>query len=88
MELLLYVTSRSKRPRLGVRQSIQLTHVDEEAKKRFSERLERLRQILTPGSKDNLPVISKLMEIAENTVGIILKVSLPLSLLQQTLQPS
>ena len=59
------VTSRSKRPRLGVRLSIQLTHVDEVAKKRFNERLECLRQILTPGSKDNLPVISKLMEIAE-----------------------
>ena len=65
MESLPYVTSRSKRPRFGVRQSIQFTHVDEEAKKCFSERLECLRQILTPGSKDNLPVISKLMEIAE-----------------------
>ena len=59
------VASKSKRPRLGVRQSLQLTHVDEEAKKRFSERLETLRQILTPGSKDNLGLISRLMDIAE-----------------------
>ena len=58
--------SKSKRPRVGVRQSLQLTHADEEAKKRFSERLENLRQVLTPGSKDNLGLITKLVEIAED----------------------
>jgi hypothetical protein len=65
MESLPDVARRSKRPRLGVRQSLQLTHVDEDAKKRFNERLESLRQVLTPGSKDNLGLISKLVEIAE-----------------------
>ena len=34
-------------------------------KKSFSERLENLRQALTPGSKDNLGLITKLMDIAE-----------------------
>ena len=66
MESLPDVASKSKRPRIGIRQSLQLTHTDEEAKKRFSERLESLRQVLTPGSKDNLGMISKLMEIAED----------------------
>lgn len=66
MEALPEVASKSKRPRLGVRQSLQLTHADEEAKSRFSERLESLRQVLTPGSKDNLGLITKLIEIAED----------------------
>ena len=65
MESLPDVACRSKRPRLGVRQSLQLTHADEDAKKRFNGRLESLRQLLTPGSKDNLGLMSKLMEIAE-----------------------
>ena len=65
MESLPDVACRSKRPRLGVRQSLQLTHADEDVKKRFSGRLENLRQLLAPDSKDNLGLISKLMEIAE-----------------------
>ena len=51
--------------RLGVRQSPQLTHVNEDAKKHFSDRLESLRQVLTTDSKDNLGLISKLMKIAK-----------------------
>ena len=58
-----------KKPRLGVRQSIQLTHATEEAKRLFSERLDKLKQALTPGSSDNLSLMSKLMEIAENHVS-------------------
>ena len=65
MELLPDVACRSKRPRLGVRQSLHLTHADKDAKKRFNGRLENLRHLLTPGSKDNLGLMSKLMEIAE-----------------------
>ena len=65
MESLSDASTRSKRQRVGVRQSLQLTHADDEAKKSFSERLENLRQALTPGSKDNLGLITKLMDIAE-----------------------
>ena len=61
MESLSDTSTRSKRQRVGVRQSLQLTHADNEAKKSFSERLENLRQALTPGSKDNLGLITKLM---------------------------
>ena len=56
----------TKKPRLGVRQSIQLTHASEEAKRVFSERLDKLKQALTPGSSDNLSLMSKLMDIVEN----------------------
>ena len=65
MELLPDVACRSKRSRSGAKQSQQLTHADKDAKKRFNERLESLRQLLIPGSKDNLELISKPMEIAE-----------------------
>ena len=66
MEAQVDQASKSKRPRVGVRQSLQLTHTDEEAKRRFTERLDGLRQVLTPGSKDNLGLITKLIEIAED----------------------
>ena len=32
----------------------------------FCERLDKLKQTLTPGSSDNLSLMSKLMDIAEN----------------------
>ena len=66
MEAQVDKASKSKRPGVGVRQSLQLTHTDEEAKRRFTERLDGLRQVLTPGSKDNLGLITKLIEIAED----------------------
>ena len=58
-----------KKPRLGTRQSLQLTHASEEAKRAFNDRLDNLRRALTPGSNDNLPLITKLLEIAENQLS-------------------
>ena len=61
--------SNLKKPRLGTRQSLQLTHASEEAKRAFNDRLDNLRRALTPGSNDNLPLITKLLEIAENQLS-------------------
>ena len=59
----------TKKPRHGIRQSIQLTHASEEAKRVFSERLDKLKQALTPGSNDNLSLMSKLMARVYNKEG-------------------
>lgn len=59
----------SKRPRMGVRQSLQLTHASEEAKRAFNARLDSLRQALTPESSDNLSLVTKLVEIAEDRLS-------------------
>lgn len=55
-----------KKPRLDIRQSIQLAHTSEETKRAFNDQLDNLKQALTPGSSNNLSLMIKLMEIAEN----------------------
>ena len=67
-----------KKPRLGVRQLIQLMHASEEAKRVFCERLDKLKQTLTPGSSDNLSLMSKLMDIADNHLSSSVPCSKPI----------
>ena len=66
MSAQIFNPSPKKKPRLGIRQSLQLTYTSEEAKHAFNDRLDNPRQALTPGSNDNLPLITKLLEIAKN----------------------
>ena len=62
-------SNQAKRQRVGVRQSLQLTHASEEAKRAFYVRLDRLRQAFTPGSTDNLSLVTKLVEVAEHLLS-------------------
>lgn len=55
-------SNQSKRPRIGVRQSLQLIHASEEP----NAHLDSLKQALTLGSSDNLSSMTKLVEIAKD----------------------
>ena len=61
-------TTACSNPKKKPRQSLQLTHASKEAKRAFNDRLDNLRRALTPGS-NNLPLITKLLEIAENQLS-------------------
>ena len=47
--------------KMGVRQSLQFTHTSEEAKQAYDACLDSLRQALTPGSSDNLSLVTTLV---------------------------